>query len=150
LRHFLSRHFEREQAQKRGGGAHFVEWTTADAEREFAAIDQAGLDPSEAYEKSWALTLLGRAMRRLETEQTSAGRGRQFAVLREFLSAELSPGDYERAAQTLGTVRTTVAVWIHRLNQRFAEIVRLEVAATVQNVADVPQEMNHLLQSLRR
>jgi RNA polymerase sigma factor (sigma-70 family) len=150
LKHFLSHHFERERAQKRGGDARFVDWNTSDAERNFAAIERSELDPSEAYEKSWALTLLDRALRRLEAEQREAKKGAQFAVLREFLSAKPTQGDYTRAAQALGTTRTTVAVWIYRLNQRYAEIVRLEVAATVQTADDVPQEMQHLLQALRR
>lgn len=151
LRHFLSSHFEREHAQKRGGGAaRFVEWETLDAEREFAAIDQPQLDPSEAYETSWALTLLGRALRQLETEQHAAGRERHFAVLKNFLSATPTRGDYDVAAEKLGTTRTNVAVWIHRLNHRYAELVKLEIAATVLDPAEVKNEMRHLLQALRR
>jgi RNA polymerase sigma factor (sigma-70 family) len=150
LRHFLSHHYDREHAQKRGGGVTFSEWTTLDPESQFAAIDQAQLDPSEAYERGWALTLLARALARLEAEQTAAGRGKQFALLREYLSLKPTRGDYEQAAQKLGTSRTTIAVWIHRLNQRYAELVEMEVADTVRDAADVPQEMQHLLQALRR
>jgi RNA polymerase sigma-70 factor (ECF subfamily) len=150
LRHFLAQHFDRVSAQKRGGGAKFIEWATGDAEREFAAIDQPQLDPADAYETSWALTLLARALQRLEDEQSASGKSAQFSVLKPFLSASPTRGDYENAARALGTSRTTVAVWIHRLNHRYAELVKLEVAATVQNPTDVQQEMQHLLQALRR
>lgn len=149
LRHFLSRHFEQKSAQKRGHGAQFIDWSSTDAEREFATMDQVQ-DPSDAYETSWALTLLARALQRLEAEQTAAGRTHQFAVLKSYLSATPSRGEYEQAAATLGTSRTTVAVWIHRLNQRYAELVKLEVAETVQDAGDVQSEMRHLLQALRR
>lgn len=150
LRHFLSHEADRRGAQKRGGGVQFVDWSAVNAEQEYAAIDRPELDPAEAYEKSWALTMLHRALRRLEAEQVRAGRARPFEVLREFLSAKPTAGDYARVAETLGTARTTVAVLIHRLNQRYAELVKLEVAATVQDPADVPQEMQHLLRALRR
>lgn len=150
LRHFLSHHFDRVRAQKRGGTAQFVDWDSIDAEREFASIDQPQLDPSAAYEAGWALTLLARAFERLECEQTAAGRARQFQVLKPFLSATPERGEYEHAAAELGTTRTTVAVWIHRLNHRYAEIVKLLVAETVQDAADVQSEMRHLLQALRR
>lgn len=150
LRHFLSRHFERNTAQKRGGKVQFIEWSGNEAEREFAGIDQPQLDPSDAYEASWALTLLGRALKRLEEEQIEAGRARHFAALKTYLSATPNRGDYEQAAQALGATRTTVAVWIHRLNQRYAELVKLEVAETVHDPADVQSEMRHLLQALRR
>jgi RNA polymerase sigma factor (sigma-70 family) len=150
LKHFLSRHFERIGAQKRGAGAQFVDWSSLDAEREFTSIDQPQLDPSDAYETSWALTLLGRALQRLEEEQTAAGRSRHFEALKPFLSATPTRGDYDRVAEALGTSRTTVAVWIHRLNARYAELVKLEVAETVLDPAEVPHEMRHLLQALRR
>ncbi len=150
LRHFLSDHFERTSAQKRGGQVRFVEWTTPDAERQFVALDQPQLDPADAYETGWALTLLARALHRLEEEQSAAGRARHFTVLKPFLSATPGRGDYDDAARELTTTRANVAVWIHRLNHRYAELVQLEVAATVQDPAEVKSEMQHLLQALRR
>ncbi len=150
LRHFLSSHYERVSAQKRGGGARFIDWTGLDAEHEFAAIDQPARDPSEVYEASWALTLLARALTRLEQEQKAASRERQFETLKSFLSTTPTRGDYDAAARVLATTRTNVAVWVHRLNARYAELVKLEVAATVQEPNEVEQEMRHLLQALRR
>jgi RNA polymerase sigma factor (sigma-70 family) len=150
LKHFLSNHFEREGAQKRGGQATFLDWSELDPEREFAALGQSQADPAELFETSWALTLLGQAVRKLEAEQAEAGRARQFAVLKPYLSATPSRGDYDQAARALGTSRTNVAVWVHRLNQRYAELVRLAVAATVQNPAEVNEELRHLLTVLRR
>jgi RNA polymerase sigma-70 factor (ECF subfamily) len=150
LRHYLANHFEKAGAKKRGAGIEFVEWTGADAEREFAAIDQPQLDPAEAYEKSWALTVLDRALRRLEQEQTAAGKARQFAQLLPFLSATPTRGDYTTAAAALGTSRTNVAVWVHRLNHRYAELVKLEVAGTVHSPEEIAAEMQHLVRALRR
>jgi RNA polymerase sigma-70 factor (ECF subfamily) len=150
LKHFLSNHFEREGAQKRGGRVTFLDWSELDPEREFATLGQSQDDPAELFETSWALTLLGRALKRLEEEQAGAGRARQFAVLKPYLSTTPSRGDYDQAALALGTSRTNVAVWVHRLNQRYAELVRLAVAATVQDPAEVNEELRHLLTVLRR
>ena len=148
LRHFLGTHYERAGAQKRGGGACFIDWSELDAEQEFAALDQPQRDPADVYEASWALTLLGRALARLAEEQVAAGKARQFDVLKVFLSTAPTRGDYDEAARTLATTRTNVAVWVHRLNHRYAELVKLEVAATVQDPAEVKSEMRHLLQAL--
>lgn len=148
LRHFLSDHHAQAAAQKRGGKIQFVEWNTLEAEREFAAADQAQLDPSQAYEKTWALTLLSRALRQLEQEQTAAGKARQFSILQPFLSSTPTRGNYEAAALSLGTTRTNVAVWVHRLNHRYAELVKLEVANTVRSPDEIASEMQHLLQAL--
>ena len=150
LKHYLGSHFERANARKRGGGAIRIEWSEADAEREFAALGLHAADPAEIYETSWALTLLGDALRQLEAEQLAAGRSRQFQTLKPFLSAAPSRGDYDTAATTLGTSRSTVAVWVHRLNQRYGELVKLAVAATVQRPEEAEAEFRHLLTVLQR
>ncbi|MCX6951964.1 MAG: sigma-70 family RNA polymerase sigma factor [Verrucomicrobia bacterium] len=149
LRYFLGTHFEQERAVKRGGRVQSIEWSAPEAEREFAALDRPDSDPSAVYEKSWALTLLARALHRLGEEQTAAGRGRAFAVLRPFLSMTPTRGDYDRAAGELRTTRANVAVWVHRLASRYAELVKLEVAATVLDPAEVKHELLHLMQALR-
>ena len=147
LRHYVGKQFEKQNAQKRGG-PHRFDCVSIEAEQEFAAVDQPQLDPSEAFEKSWALTLLAQSLRRLETEQAGVEKTRQFAVLKPFLSATPTPGEYDEAARVLGTTRTTVAVWVHRLNHRYGEIVKMDVAATVADPAEVKAEMQHLRRAL--
>jgi RNA polymerase sigma-70 factor (ECF subfamily) len=149
LKHFLSSHFERENAKKRGGGAQFLDWAHLEAEREFGALDQRQQDPSEAFEAGWAMALFAQALRRLEGEQAAAGKERQFAVLKRYLSASPTRGDYERSARDLGMSRTHVAVAVHRLNSRYREIVKMEVASTVQDPADVKREILHLLKAIQ-
>jgi RNA polymerase sigma factor (sigma-70 family) len=149
LKHFLGSHFEKENAQKRGGKATFLDWDNLDAEREFSALEQTQQDPSEAYETGWALALFGAALRRLEDEQAAAGKKDQFLALKRYLSSAPTRGDYDRTAVELGLSRTHVAVAVHRLNNRYREIIKLEIASTVQDPADVKQEMLHLLKALQ-
>lgn len=150
LRQFVGRERAHGAALKRGGQITFVDFSELDAEREFAAVAHPELDPSEAYELSWAVTLLDHAVRRLDDEQRAAGRATVFAALRPFLHSPPTPGDYERVAATLDTSRATVAVWLHRLTRRLAELVKLEVIATLENPDDAEQELRHLLAVFRR
>ncbi len=150
LRQFVSHERTHNQAHKRGGQFTFVDLSGLDTEREYAAVDHGQLDPSEAYELSWAVTLLGTAMRRLEAEQRAAGRSAVFNALRPLLHSSPSPGDYERVAVALNTSRATAAVWLHRLTRRLAELVKLEVSATLENPDDAEQELQHLLRVFRR
>jgi RNA polymerase sigma-70 factor (ECF subfamily) len=150
LRHYLAHHFRRESAIKRGGASPLVSWDEIDAEQEFKRFDRPDLEPDQAYDLSWAFTLLRHALRRLEEEQIAANRHRQFLVLQRFLSETAAPGDYDQAARTLGTTRSHVAVWIHRLNQRYAELVRSEVAASVRDPVEVAAELRHLRETLSR
>ncbi len=149
LRCFQASHHQRNRAEKRGGKAEFIDWASLNPEAHFAAIDHATPDPAQAYEKSWALTLLNRALERLESEQNQAGKFKSYAQLKPFLSCQPKPGDYELAAEILGTTRGHIAVLVHRLNQRLAELIQLEVAETVQNPEDVSHELHHLLKHLR-
>lgn len=150
LRHFLGSHFEKANALKRGGSARFVDWSALEAEREFARALPAQADPAEAYEVSWAYALMNRAFVRLNREYADAGRERHFATLSPFLSYAPTRGDYARVAEELGTTRSTVAVWAHRLSQRYAELVKLEVAATVDSPDEVAEELRYLMGVLRR
>jgi RNA polymerase sigma factor (sigma-70 family) len=150
LRRFMADEFERTNAKKRGGGVEFLEWNSAAAEEQMAQLDAASGDPAEAYEKSWALTLLGRALARLEAEQRAARKATVFDALKPFLTEVPAAGDYAELARRLGMTRGAVAIAVHRLNQRYAELVRLEVADTVADPAEVKPEMEHLLRALRR
>lgn len=149
LKQFVGHERAHAAAEKRGGRVTFVELGELEMEREFSAVDQAELDPSEAYELSWAITVLGQAMRRLETEQRAAGRAAVFATLQPLLHTPPKPGDYERVSAALGTSRATVAVWLHRLTRRLGELVKLEVAATLEDPADADEELRHLLAVFR-
>ncbi len=137
-------------AEKRGGRVTFVDLSDLAMERDFSGTDRAELDPSEAYELSWAVTVLGQAIQRLEEEQRAAGRAAVFTALQPLLHTPPGPGDYERAATTLTTSRATVAVWLHRLTRRLGELVKLEVAATLEDPADAEEELRHLLAVFRR
>lgn len=150
LKHYLGSHFERVNARKRGGGAEFIDWAETDAEAEYGGMRDEQQDPAQIYEVSWALTLLRRALGRLDAEQVGDERRRRFELLRPFLSQLPGRGDYERLATALGTNRSSIAVWIHRLSQRYGELVRLEVASTVVDPAEVNDELRNILETLRR
>ncbi|HLP00533.1 MAG TPA: hypothetical protein VK163_00805 [Opitutaceae bacterium] len=93
LKYFLSSHFERENAQKRGGGVQFVDWSGVEPERELGALEpeQPQADPSESFDANWAMVLFQLALRRLEEEQSAAGKAALFAKLSGFLSAPPFP-----------------------------------------------------------
>jgi RNA polymerase sigma-70 factor (ECF subfamily) len=150
LRQFVGHARTHAAAEKRGGRVTFVDFSHVDTESEFAPVESPALDPSEAYELSWAITVLSESLRRLEREQIAAGRGTIFGTLKPFLHSPPTAGDYDRAAATLQTTRATVAVWLHRLTRRLGEIVKLEVASTLENPDDAEQELQHLMHVFRR
>jgi RNA polymerase sigma-70 factor (ECF subfamily) len=139
---------DRANAQKRGGGLRLVSIDEPLAEKQFLEIDDPGLDPSQAYERSWALTVLRRARDRLRAEQAALGRLPQFELLEPFLSGPPAEGEYAALAVNLKMARSGVAVAVHRLGKSYRNLLREEIADTVEDPGEVGDEMNHLLKVL--
>lgn len=141
LKHFLSKQRDASLAGKRGGGVEHVpmlgEMDTS------PGLPMPGvLDDTLAFDREWALALIGRALAMLEAEQT--GRESVFSTLKPWLDggADASQAD---AARTLGMSETAVKVAIHRLRVRLRELIRAEVAATVNDPEEVSGELRHLV-----
>ena len=140
--------YDRAHAQKRGGREQLISIDEPIAEKQFLEIDDPGLDPSETYERSWALTVLQRARNRVRAEQKALGRLPEFELLEPYLSAPPAEGDYAALAAALKIARNGVAVAVHRLGKGYRKLVRDEIAETVQDPAEVADELNHLLKVL--
>ena len=84
-------------------------------------------------------------MSRLQEESAAAGKGEQFKELKCFLAAEAAPGEYAGVAERLGLTPGAVGVAVHRLRQRYRELVREEIANTVASPSEVEDEMRYLI-----
>jgi RNA polymerase sigma factor (sigma-70 family) len=150
LRNFLSNRRRVSQAEKRGGGMTIVSFDASDAERELSLIAMNAKDPAEAFEATWADDLLKTALARLEAEQKDAGKAENFDSLRPFVTQAPAPWDYQRLSEQLGIQRGQIALLIHRLNRRFAELIRAEVADTLTDRSDLETELRFLLEASAR
>ena len=146
LKHFLSKRRAAAAAQKRGGGAEHLAWTE-DGETAPGLPLPESYEDTRCFDREWAVTLIGRALAALETEQ--AGKSAQFAVLKPWLDGGAG-GSQADVAQALGLSENAVKVAIHRLRVRFRELIRAEVAATVPEPGDVAEELRYLIEILSR
>ena len=140
----------RATAEKRGGSVQIFSLDEPTAEERFREVDDPGLDPAEAYERSWVLTLLGRVRARLREEQAARGKAAEFELLEPFLGCPPKEDEYATIAARLDIARGTVAVNIHRLGKRYRDLLRDEVAQTVADPAETDEELTHLLKVLAR
>jgi RNA polymerase sigma-70 factor (ECF subfamily) len=150
LKHFLANEWHRANAQKRGGGQTIIEWDALEPEVRYAMepTDQADADADAFYDRRWAMELLDRAMTRLREEFNARGHGETFDVLKGTLTgAEVRR---EKVATTLGLSDGALKVAIHRLRQRYREVLRAEIADTVDAEGDIDEEMRHLVAILRK
>jgi RNA polymerase sigma factor (sigma-70 family) len=141
---YLANEHRQRTAQKRGGGRAPISW---DAECEEGFLQQASdrMTPELQYEKSWALALLDRVMRRLRSEYEKADRLPLYEAIQPYMSgAEGRPG-YTRLSAALGMSESAVTVAMHRMRRRYGEFLREEIAHTVTSSEEVEDELRHLM-----
>jgi RNA polymerase sigma-70 factor (ECF subfamily) len=146
LQNFLGHEWERARAEKRGGGLTFVPWVEEGPEGRYQLEENSQLGPDQVFDQRWALALFQHALERLQQESAAGEKGAQFDELKAFLSTEPDEGAYAGAASRLGLSTGAVAVAVHRLRQRYRELVREEVAHTVATPGEVEGELHHLIE----
>ncbi|WP_395751291.1 RNA polymerase sigma factor [Prosthecobacter sp.] len=147
LKHFLANDWHRSQTQKRGGGQRLVEWDALDAEARFALEPAEQSDAEALFDKRWAMELLARAMEKLRAEFAARNDVETFDALKGTLSG--AEASREAIAKQLGMSEGALKVSIHRLRQQYREVLRAEIAGTVDSPGDVEDEMRHLVAVLR-
>ncbi|MEO5712800.1 MAG: sigma-70 family RNA polymerase sigma factor [Luteolibacter sp.] len=142
LKHFLSKQRDAGLAAKRGGGVEHVPLVSETDTN--PGLPLAGTEDSAlAFDREWALALIGRALSMLEMEHL--GKEFIFSTLKPWLDGGAEMAQSE-AARTLGISETAVKVAIHRLRVRFRELIRAEVAATVNDPQEAADELRHLIE----
>jgi RNA polymerase sigma-70 factor (ECF subfamily) len=145
LKRFLINTHKHATRQKRGGGQTHLSLDLELAENRFQTEFVTKLSPEKAFDRRWAQTVLEQATERLRAEYSAGGKSAVFDTLSGFLADESRFGDYQTLAAQLGMTPGTVAVAVHRLRQRYRQLVRDAVRPTVVDPAEVDSEVKHLL-----
>jgi RNA polymerase sigma-70 factor (ECF subfamily) len=150
LKHFLINEWKRGARQKRGGGhANLsLDWETADTQFQFATTNERS--PDTAFDREWAVALLGKVIERLQSECAAEGHGRRFEQLQVFLTAGKGARPYAEAARALDMEEGAVRVVVHRLRKRYRHLLRDAIANTLSDPAQVDEEMRALFGAFGR
>jgi RNA polymerase sigma-70 factor (ECF subfamily) len=139
LRHFVVDRERAERTRKRGGGRAPESLDDAAASAALASKD-AG--PDEALDAAWRTALIERALAALERDLAASGRESRFLVFRDyFLSGEAESLDHATLARRYGLSATDVSNYLRVAKNRFRELLRLEVLATVGGPDDLGAEL---------
>jgi len=148
MNHFLASEWQRGMAQKRGGGWAVLSLEWAAAEQRFDLEPAIHSSPDKIFEKQWAMTLLEAVLNRLELEFQNAGKAAWFATLKPTLLGLRESQPYATLATQLGMNENAVNVAVHRLRKRYRELIRDEIANTLDSPEEIEAEMGHLLRVL--
>ena len=150
LNHFLSDERDRAQAIKRGRDQQTIPLDADLAETRYREEPADELTPEVTYERRWAITLLGRARIRLAGEYAAAGKTDLLHRLEEFPLGERGESSFRDCAVRLGLTESALKSAVHRMRQRYRDLVREEVAHTVDAPCEVEEEIRHLIAVMSR
>jgi RNA polymerase sigma-70 factor (ECF subfamily) len=152
LQNFLIDAHTKARARKRGGDTEFISWDDWMAEAPSRlSLPIAALEswpPERIFDVRWAATVAEQALRRLQEECESRGRRRVFDALSNSLVAGREDISYDALARELGAGTGEIKRLLHQLRRRYGQLLRAEVAATVERTEDIADELRYLVATL--
>ena len=147
MKHFLAKEWRDAHREKRGGSAEVEPLDTVAAEERYAREPADLVSAEKLYDRRWAMDLLDRGFARLEAEFSAAGKAAQFSALKFCLTGEKIA--LREVAGQLGSSEAAIKVAVHRLRERYRELIRAEIAGTVETAEQIEAELQELQAALR-
>jgi len=152
LQNFLINAAEKTYAHKRGGSVEFVSWhdwaSETPSESSIPSAMLESLPPERIFDFTWAATVVEHALQRLREECESKGKLWLFQTLGPLLTEERNEVSYGDLAAKLGIAEMVVKKQLHNMRQRYRSLLRAEVSQTVEDPADIDDEIRYLCASL--
>jgi RNA polymerase sigma factor (sigma-70 family) len=144
VKNFLADNWDREQAIRRGGDYEFVSFHQQTAEAFYDGASAPDSTAERLFELRWAKSLTAAALESLREELQAAGKLKVFEQLKNFLTGGSVLPSYDEASARMGVPRATVKTHVHRMRQRYRELVRREIARTVSVPHEIDEELRYL------
>jgi RNA polymerase sigma factor (sigma-70 family) len=141
---FLINEWHKDRAAKRGGGRRLLSLDFESGESKLSLVASDTRSPEQLYDEKWAITLLERVMDQLRAEYAAKLRLAHFDTLKNYLAGSPAGADYAQAARTIGISETNAKVAVHRMRKRYRELLRSEIAQTVERPEDIDEEIRDL------
>jgi RNA polymerase sigma-70 factor (ECF subfamily) len=94
------------------------------------------------------MTLLEQVLGRLRAEYEREGKGALFAALHPSLVGERTAQPYADLARSLDSSEAALKSAVYRLRQRYRQLLREEIAGTLDDGASVDDELRYLFAAL--
>jgi RNA polymerase sigma factor (sigma-70 family) len=148
MKNFLASEWKQSRAQKRGGGSPMLSLDWVVAEQRFDLEPATLATPDKLFEQQWAVAVLAGALKRLEQQYRSEGKGRLFDGLKHTLSGARAAQPYAELALQTRMTEGAVKVIVHRMRRHYRELIRNEIANTLNDPREVDSEMRYLFSVL--
>lgn len=150
VKHYLSHQREAARRLKRGGGAEMLPLDDDESSLADVIPDRTTPSPDASFDRQWALAVVAHALDALRCECAEEGRTAFFEQVKPWLVGDASHGDQAALAAACGMNANAFKVAVHRLRQRYRELVREEVAGTLEDPCLIESEMRALFAALEK
>ncbi len=144
LTNYLTNEWKRELGPQRRPSGGLVPLQIGEAETRYVHEPADEATPEKLFQRRWVATLVDQVKARLRAENAEPGKLLQFVMLESHLADRVERGSMAEIAHALNMSEGAVRVAIHRLRQRFGEILRETVAETIANPGEVDAEIRSL------
>jgi RNA polymerase sigma-70 factor (ECF subfamily) len=148
FKRFIANEQDYAHRKKRGGDQQVFSLDAQDTEARFQSEPTDGTTPESAFERHWAITLLQQVFEQLETEFVAEGKAKLWEELKPFVTGEKHGNSYADVSRRLELSEGATRVAVHRLRHRYRDLLRQEIADTVDSPEAVDDEIRHLFASL--
>jgi RNA polymerase sigma-70 factor (ECF subfamily) len=138
LDHYLSNEYDRRRAKKRSAKLVSLDFDVAEN-----LYNQTKHEtPERLFNRQWAVGVIEKALAALRREI-----GPRFDVLKEYITAG-RPGSVREIAERLELTESNVKVIVHRARKRYRDLLKEEIARTVEKPQEVDDELKELFAAL--
>ncbi len=148
LQRFLINEWARQRTVKRGGGQAPVSWDRESAEAFYLSERTEHLSPEIVFERRWAVSVLELVLSKLREEHARAGKGKLFEALKDLLWGDSESNSYSELASRVEMTEGALRTAMHRLRQRYRDLLRAEIAQTVTDPSEIDDELRQLFRAL--
>lgn len=149
LKNFLKNQWNKQRAQKRGGGRVPFSLDFQVADQKFGDLAEESGTPDQIFERQWALTLIERVHNSLRQQFAKKGKAHLFDHLKIFLGGKSQESTIAQVAEKLGMSEVATKVTIHRMRTQFGSELRAQIQSTVATEEEVEEEIQHLFDALK-
>jgi DNA-directed RNA polymerase specialized sigma24 family protein len=156
VKHFLADQVDGMLAEKRGSGQSPLSLQASpdhhrSERQEHTPLDVAdphGFPPDAFFDRQWALAIVEKAISVLQAESHDRGESQRFEVLRRWLIPSEDGAVAAEAARSLDMSDGAFKVAVHRLRKRFRQLVKDQIASSVDGPEALQGELDYLIQAL--
>lgn len=152
LQNFLADQSDKRGAAKRGGGIEFLPWRSwmegGHVQLPISPQAMVSWPDEKIFDAGWAASVAAAALCQLKIDYESEGRRKLFEELSGHITAGRCEVSYSALGERLGVTEESIKRLLRQMRLRYRIHLRNEVAATLQNPADVEDELRYLCAAL--